>query len=451
LHYFGFRYSDFEIIIYWRFDAMGKDVSLSVLLTVTMMFLFMGLFPVLLAAQEPGPPKGPLTERQMSFMALRLGDELLHRKMLPEAISQFTLAVKLQPEEAISHQRLGDALLKVGKIREALKEYEVANRLKPLFPPTYLGRGMAYSRLFETEKAISLLKEGLKLDPKFAPLYFELGLAYAREDHLQEAIKAIETGLGLDPRGKPLEEMVKQLKQELEWEAGFLTLTGEHFTVKYHSEQDKAFVESVLNDLEISYAKLSQELQFTPPTKIFVKVYPDLRWFQQAASTPEWFKRGVAKSRDNKILLATPKLPGNIERLPMVLAHELTHIFIDLMTNGNRPGWLNEGMALSMSGEVRDTTPLVQALPKGDFIPLKKLEEPFLRTINDPGMMHLAYAESYLAVQVLVEKNGRDRLVKFLRFLSDGEGFEEALSKSFGEDYASLEEKVKKYALNKTY
>jgi tetratricopeptide (TPR) repeat protein len=426
---------------------MGKDVSISVLFTIMMTLLLTAVFPALIAAQDPGQPKTPLTEKQMASMALRLGDELFQKKMFSEAIPQFRLAVKLQPQEAIFHQRLGDGLLKTGKVREALKEYEEANRLKPNFPHTYLGMGMVYSRIFETEKAISVLKEGIKLNPNFAPFYFELGVAYAREDRLKEATQAIETGLRIDPRAKPLEEMAKQLKQELDWEKGFVTLPGEHFTAKYHPEQDKAFVESVLKDLEASYSKLSQELQFTLPTKIFVKVYPDLGWFQQAASTPVWFKGGVAKSRENKILLATPKLAKNVERLPLVLTHELTHIFIDLKTNGHRPGWLNEGMALLMSGEERDLTRFSEAVRKGELLPLKKLEEPFLRNISDAELMHLAYAESYLAVQILLEKNGRTRLVRYLDALSEGEEFEEALMRVFDEDYSSLGEKLQRSSL----
>jgi len=428
---------------------MEKETPFFILISVVAILFFIGLSPFLLFAQGPSEPKRVPSEREMAFHALKLGDDLFHKRMFSEAIVQFRLAVKLQPEEGIFHQRLGDSLLKKGVVREALKEFEEANRLKPLFPPTYLGRGMAYSRMFETEKAISILKEGIALDPNFAPLHFELAMAYVREDRLEEAIQAIESGLKIDPRAKPFEEIKRQLRQELEAERDFVTLRGEHFTIKYHPEQDKAFVESVLKDLEESYTRLSKELKVKSIPKIIVKIYPDLRWFQQAASTPEWFKGGVAKSKENKILLATPKRPKNIERLHIVLSHELTHIFMDLITHGNRPGWLNEGMAIWMSGDEKDVKPLAEAIRKGEFIPLKRLEEPFLRNIKNPEEMRLAYIESYLTVQILSEKNGKGSLIKFLESLSEGDDFEEALKRNFNKDYASLEEDLKKYIMSK--
>jgi len=428
---------------------MEKGTPLLIFLAATAILFFAGLSLIHLFGQGPPESKKAPSEKEMAFHALRLGDDLLHEKRFSEAIVQFRLAVKLQPNEAIFHQRLADALLKKGRVQEALAEYEEANRLKPNFPPTYLGRGMALSRMFETEKAISILKEGIALDPNFAPLHFELAMTYVREDRLEDAIQAIEVGLKLDPRAKPFEEIKKQLHQEHEAEKDFLTFSAEHFIVKHHPEQEKAFVELILRSLEESYSKLSKELDFKPAPKIIVKIYPDLRWFQQAASTPEWFRGGVAKSRQNKILLATPKRPKNIERLPVVLSHELTHIFIDLITHGNRPGWLNEGLAIWKSGERKDLRPLTEAIRKGEFIPLKSLEEPFLRNINSPEALHVAYAESYLAVRILSEKNGVERLKRFLGSLSEGDDFEEALNRNFNKDYKTLEEDLKDFALSR--
>jgi tetratricopeptide (TPR) repeat protein len=141
---------------------MIKDASLSIFFTIMMTLLLTTVFPALIVAQDPGQPRTPLTEKQMASMALRLADELYQKKMFSDAIPQFRLAAKLQPQEAIFHQRLGDGLLKTGKVREALKEYEEANAC-PISPRTSAWAWLLL--IHETEKAISVLKEG-RVEPE---------------------------------------------------------------------------------------------------------------------------------------------------------------------------------------------------------------------------------------------------------------------------------------------
>jgi hypothetical protein len=99
---------------------------------------------------------------------------------------------------------------------------------------------------------------------------------------------------------------------------------------------DESFVQSVVQSLEKAHEKLVKDLAYDPQGRTIVKLYPDLKEFHLAASTPQWFRGGVAATRDRKILLAAPKRQVNIDKLPQVITHELSHVFTNLITYGKR-------------------------------------------------------------------------------------------------------------------
>jgi hypothetical protein len=105
-----------------------------------------------------------------------------------------------------------------------------------------------------------------------------------------------------------------------------------------------------------------------------------------------------------------------------------------------QPGWLNEGMAFLMSARQSHAS----RRQSGREAHPQKPEEPFLRNISDPESMHLAHAESYLAVRSFerTEEEGWSGI--WMPFWK--EEFEEALMRAFDEDY-SHGEKLKSSSL----
>jgi tetratricopeptide (TPR) repeat protein len=357
---------------------------------------------------------------------LELGDEFFKDGLFALAIQEYQIAAQLAPFSVIIHQKLGDTYSRKGMLDEAIASYQKVKVLTPDSPLGFLGLGVVHARMFDIDKAISLFEEGIARDPNFSPLYFELGLAYLKTDRLGEAIIELEKTVALEP-GKILpRKVLNAAKQEKEAEEGFETFENSRLILKYDPKQDQLFIEDILKSLNKAYEQLTTHFSYQPEQKIIVKVYPDLKEFQLAATTPQWFRGGVAATKDYKILLATPKKERNINKLPEVITHELTHAFTNLITYGNYPIWILEGLALyeASQWDLGNEKILRSAVSSNQLYMLNELREPFTKFKNQRRIA-LAYSESYTAVKFILDIYGRDKLIQLLHEFSRGKNFDE--------------------------
>lgn len=358
---------------------------------------------------------------------LELGDEFLKDGLLELAIEEYGIAVRLEPNSAITNQKLGDAYVRKGMLKEAITQYERVKDLKPDSPLGYLGLGVVHTRMFDIEETISSFERGLSVDPDFPPLHFELAIAYFQADRLDEAISELERTVKLDTINRQPKEILDKVRREKEAEEGFLRIQSGPFILKYDPRLDRSFIDSTLQSLQQAYEKLVIDMSYQPKRKIVVKLYPDIRQFRLAASTPEWFIAGVASAKDYKILLATPKKEININRFSEVITHELTHVFTNLITFSNHPAWIHEGIALweASQWDLEKEKILKWAISEDKLFGLGELELPFT-VMKNPKRINLAYAQSYAAVKFIVDKYGRDKLLEILYEFSEGRNFDEA-------------------------
>jgi tetratricopeptide (TPR) repeat protein len=372
---------------------------------------------------------------------LELGDEFSRRGIASEAIKQYRLAVELKPGSLVTHQKLGDAYSRKGMLAEAIKEYEKVVKLNPESALGFLGLGVVYGRMYELDKSTYFLEKGLSLDPNSVPLELELAKVLEKSDRLEEAIVLQEKAIAHPPPRIPgAEQALNRMKDEWNAERGFVTFENDHFYLKYDPDLSKEFIDYVVKSLSEARLKLIEDLSFTPHEKIVVKLYAELKEFQTATGTPQWFRGGVAATRDFKILLATPKLEQNIRKLPEVICHELTHVFTNLMTYGNHPTWLHEGLALYEANQwsLQNKELLASALSSNQLLRLSELRFPFVE-MKSQAEINLAYAESYSAVEYLIEKYGREELKKLLSAFAEGKDFREAALNVLGVEVEAFE------------
>ncbi len=151
---------------------------------------------------------------------------------------------------------------------------------------------------------------------------------------------------------------------------------------------------------------------------------------------PEWIHALAMQSPPRLVLLvsanATTAGRKNLER---TLLHELTHAYLHrLQSPGvrrNLPGWLHEGIAVQMSGGMergmRQTVLYARWL--GQLQPLGALTTIRHKTARSS---ELAYGQSALAVELIVEDHGDAGLRKLLNNLRGGAPFELAFEQSLG-------------------
>jgi hypothetical protein len=126
-----------------------------------------------------------------------------------------------------------------------------------------------------------------------------------------------------------------------------------------------------------------------------------------------------------------------LKSLRQTVRHELTHIMLSRVTDvENMPRWLNEGMALRVSGELgrKSGWMIAAAKLRGALIPLADLDESFPETHEAAS---LAYAESLSIVNYIAETYGEEALLRLIRLLRD-QDFESALETALGVSLAAL-------------
>jgi hypothetical protein len=128
--------------------------------------------------------------------------------------------------------------------------------------------------------------------------------------------------------------------------------------------------------------------------------------------------------------------------LGRTLRHEYGHVLVHQLTHGRCPVWLNEGVAIwfeeQRTGERTDWA--LQSIAGQRLFRLADLIGPFTRLPAD--RVPIAYAQSYLAVNALVDRHGPQRLRALLEDIGSGVSFESAYRETFYGDPAAFEEEL---------
>lgn len=141
------------------------------------------------------------------------------------------------------------------------------------------------------------------------------------------------------------------------------------------------------------------------------------------------------------IVLRSPRtVHGGGWDLRDVLRHELAHGIIDLAIHEPIPLWLNEGLAILVSGELDylDEAQLTTRAVVGGLIPMPELIARFPRS---EGARTLAYAQAASFVRFLLRQDGMEGLQRLLHTMAMGASPPEAFLQTYGEPLSELEQR----------
>jgi tetratricopeptide (TPR) repeat protein len=141
-----------------------------------------------------------ITENNYNYRAHKnLGDALLEKGQIAEAINQYQKAVRLKPDFAKAHYNLGTALGMNGQFAEAISQFQEAIRLKPDFVEAHYNLGIALNKKGQTAEAISQFQEVVHLVPADAEAHNNLGTALDEKGRTDEAISQFQEAIRLKP------------------------------------------------------------------------------------------------------------------------------------------------------------------------------------------------------------------------------------------------------------
>jgi len=136
---------------------------------------------------------------QCSMAHHNLGDALLRRGKVPEAIDQFEQALRIKPDDAETHYNLGIALEQAGRIEEAIAHYQQASQIRPDFVKAHYNLGMALQRTGNIKEAIGHFEQALRIRPDSAAVHYNLGIALEQTGRIEEAVAHYEQALRSRP------------------------------------------------------------------------------------------------------------------------------------------------------------------------------------------------------------------------------------------------------------
>ncbi len=294
--------------------------------------------------------------------------------------------------------------------------------------------GTKLSQKYRFAEGAAAQQRALEFDPNHLPARFQLAQDLLRlgddETGWQLAKWAHESD-GYNVVAYNLMNLHDQLKT-------FAVLKRGHFLVRMESREAAIYGEEVLEWLEVAAETLFDKYDVQPDAPIVVEIFPRQQDFAiRTFGLPggDGFL-GVCFGR--VITANSPASQGeDPSNWKAVLWHEFCHVVTLAKSKNRMPRWLSEGVSVFEERQ-RDPSwgqqmnPTFRRMILGDdLVPISQLSGAFLAP-KTPMHLQLAYFESSLAVEHLIENYGLETLKKILVDLSVGMPINETLQRYSG-------------------
>ena len=136
---------------------------------------------------------------ELASSAAQKGTECFTRHDYDQAISQYSEAIELNPNNADYYCSRGHGYGWKGDYERAIAEYNKAIKLNPNNADYYCSRGTSYCNKGDYERAIADDTKAIELNPNNAGYYHERGKDYAWQRYYERAIAEYNKAIELSP------------------------------------------------------------------------------------------------------------------------------------------------------------------------------------------------------------------------------------------------------------
>ena len=348
-------------------------------------------------------------------------------------------------ESAIAYYIAAKTEFEAGKFPDSRRDLESALRYNPQSPAVLNYYAAVLVRTGNALDAISYAERAADIAPDSADAWAVLGYAQFSASRNSDALQSWKKSLALrfDPS---VQKMIGRAERESSAESSYSERETGHFVLHYEGRQSsEAFREQLLSTLESGYQDLSREFGAELHSSIQVVLYTNQAFFD-VTRAPSW----MGALNDGKLRIPLQGLDSVTPELARVLRHELTHSFVNAISLGRCPEWLNEGIAQmleprSLGGQ---TAALAQLYQGEHEIPLNSLERGFA-SFNG-AEARLAYDEALAAAEYLRGRYGMGDVVRVLQQIGQGDSAETSLRSVLHSGYGHLEDEVRGYVVGQS-
>ena len=342
-------------------------------------------------------------------------------------------AVAGQARTAEELARVGWDAINAGRGADAAAAFEAALKLNPQEPQLLVGAGVAANLMGRTDEARRFLVDALRRNPGLTPASILLGEILYRATDLDGAISVYEQALAHAPDAARIQARLEAWRKEAALHNRFGRRYGNHFTVLFEGPAEAQLAERAVAILEEAYVRIGTSL-YTYPHDVITVVLYTREQFRDVTQSPDW-AGGAFDGRIRVPVMGALQNPREFER---VLAHEFTHALVRSVAPRGVPFWFNEGLAVHFEKEdLSKEAAAVRDAPA--LLPLDRLETSFAGL--DASQAALAYAQSAVTVQSLIERGGGSAIANVLADLGNNVPFAQAFERHFLIPYAEFQKR----------
>ncbi len=311
----------------------------------------------------------------------------------------------------------------------------------------------------EIARADSTLRGLLRLDPRRAEAHWYLAVLARGRGRFETAGRHWRAFL--DAAGPELEPWRAQARkrlaalederrladpERLEGPLRLQDLRSPHFRLQLDTRLgavSKDYAARVLRFLEEARTEVSDAIGVSPLEPLGVVLYGRAAYVRAHAHRFSFQTIGFF---DGRIHVASPAHPS--EALRGVLFHEYTHAVFREYTGGDRPYWLNEGLAEQIERRSRgrrvstrsERARLRTNIETGSWIPLRSIADSFAGLGNERARD--AYLQSVVTAGFIEKRTRVEDRRRMLEMLGEGFSIDQALHSVMGLDSDGLDRAV---------
>ncbi len=418
--------------------------------------------------------------KEQISQVLNQADDLIQKKQYGRALVLLEGAHKLSPANPtvkrkllVAYQKYGDELSKQGLIQQALKTLEKAKAVaeegfdeknpetdresrsdgKDVLDPemVHIKNYVTSDKNDAADQAIAdenarvlflqavdsykkkqyglargLLTEGLQYNDKSAIVYELLGDIEYYSQNLKNAKDAYIKSYAINSNQR-VGDKLKKLTDEEKLEHQLSEYLDEHFIIRYNRREQLEGAE-IREYLRESYKTITRDFGYFLNYKTVVILY-DQAEYRKVLEVPHW----SGALFDGKIRIPFYEANMNKKKLPRLIQHELTHVFVTDLSAGHAPVWLHEGLAEYEENKIVpiDTRLFRTALGKNSILSAAELMQGLSQNA-DQIKASLFYVESFLLTEDLVEKRRLPGIKQILTEMAKDMPFPDAFEKVCG-------------------
>jgi len=214
----------------------------------------------------------------------------------------------------------------------------------------------------------------------------------------------------------------------------------------------QSFAEELMAACQQALERLAEDTGVYLEKPINLYIYASTKDLRGAMIFPQEWTGGVAFTEYGIIAIGVPL--SELDWGKRALAHELGHTVTHQLTfspyGAVLPTWLDEGLAMHAEGEPDSylQSALEKAITQQKLISVRSLSSPFSAK---PEEAYISYAESQSLVEFLIQNHGKDKMLRLLGLLKEGNSCDEALTEVYGFDQDGLDKLWREYITGQTH